>query len=87
VLERSRTLCVGVDMRCYWLAPSGSQPQVRGLSCGVVAKSATAGEVASGMIGVLAGSLLGDRIPTAATRWVAAVLFVGFGVAMLVGWP
>ena len=48
---------------------------------------ATAGEVASGALGVLAGSLVGDRIPAAAMRWVSALLFVAFGIAMLVGWP
>ena len=48
---------------------------------------ATTGEVASGMLGVLAGSLVGDRIPAAAMRWVSAVLFIAFGIAMLVGWP
>ncbi len=48
---------------------------------------ATSGEVASGMIGVLAGSMIGDRIPRAALRWTSALLFVAFGVAMLIGWP
>ncbi len=48
---------------------------------------ATVGEVASGSIGVIAGSLVGDRIPPAVLRWVSAVLFVAFGVAMLAGWP
>ncbi len=48
---------------------------------------ATVGEVASGSIGVIAGSLVGDRIPPSVLRWVSAVLFVAFGVAMLAGWP
>jgi putative Ca2+/H+ antiporter (TMEM165/GDT1 family) len=48
---------------------------------------ATAGEVASGMIGVLAGSMIGDRIPATAMKWVSALLFVAFGIAMLAGWP
>jgi len=48
---------------------------------------ATAGEVASGMIGVLAGSLVGDKIPANVMKWVSALLFVGFGIAMLAGWP
>lgn len=48
---------------------------------------ATAGEVASGSIGVLAGSMVGDRIPATTMKWVSAVLFVAFGIAMLVGWP
>lgn len=48
---------------------------------------ATAGEVASGMIGVLAGSIVGDKIPATVMRWVSAALFVMFGLAMLAGWP
>ena len=48
---------------------------------------ATAGEVASGMLGVVAGSLLGDRIPAAILRRASAVLFIGFGLALLAGWP
>jgi putative Ca2+/H+ antiporter (TMEM165/GDT1 family) len=47
----------------------------------------TAGEVASGMIGVLAGSMVGDRIPATTLKWVSALLFVAFGLAMLAGWP
>lgn len=47
----------------------------------------TAGEVASGMIGVLAGSMVGDRVPATVMKWVSALLFVAFGVAMLAGWP
>ncbi len=48
---------------------------------------ATIGEVASGMIGVVAGSLVGGRISDTVLRWVSVVLFVVFGVALLVGWP
>jgi putative Ca2+/H+ antiporter (TMEM165/GDT1 family) len=48
---------------------------------------ATSGEVASGMIGVLAGRLLGDRIPDVALRWMSGALFIAFGAAMLAGWP
>ncbi|WP_420452145.1 TMEM165/GDT1 family protein [Ilumatobacter sp.] len=48
---------------------------------------ATAGAVASGMIGAYAGTMVGDRIPDAALRWASAVLFTLFGVAMLAGWP
>lgn len=48
---------------------------------------ATAGEVASGMIGAVAGNLVGDRIPETALRWLSALLFIGFGLAMLIGWP
>lgn len=47
----------------------------------------TVGEVASGMIGVLAGSLVGDRIPDVAMRWLSSSLFVVFGLALLLGWP
>ncbi len=48
---------------------------------------ATAGEVASGMIGAVAGTVVGDRISAKTLRYVSAGLFVVFGVAMLVGWP
>ena len=47
----------------------------------------TAGEVSSGMIGVVAGSMVGDRIPATAMKWMSALLFVAFGIAMLAGWP
>ncbi|MGK0332420.1 MAG: putative Ca2+/H+ antiporter (TMEM165/GDT1 family) [Minisyncoccia bacterium] len=47
----------------------------------------TAGEVASGIIGVLAGSMVGDRIPATTLKWVSALLLVAFGLAMLAGWP
>ncbi|MGK0275723.1 MAG: putative Ca2+/H+ antiporter (TMEM165/GDT1 family) [Ilumatobacter sp.] len=47
----------------------------------------TAGEVSSGMIGVLAGSMVGDRISATTMKWVSALLFVAFGIAMLAGWP
>jgi putative Ca2+/H+ antiporter (TMEM165/GDT1 family) len=39
------------------------------------------------MIGVLAGSMVGDRIPATTLKWVSALLFVAFGLAMLAGWP
>lgn len=48
---------------------------------------ATMGEVASGTVGVVAGSLVGGRIPESTMRWMSGVLFVGFGIAMLAGWP
>lgn len=48
---------------------------------------ATAGEVASGMIGAVAGTFVGDRISATAIRIFSAVLFITFGVVMLVGWP
>ena len=47
----------------------------------------TAGEVASGIIGVLAGSMVGDQIPATTLEWISALLFVAFGLAMLAGWP
>ena len=47
---------------------------------------ATAGEVASGTIGVLAGSMMGERIRPHALRWISASLFVAFGVIMITGW-
>ncbi len=46
---------------------------------------ATAGEVASGMIGAVAGSMVGDRIPQGVLRWVSSLLFAAFGVLMLIG--
>ena len=48
---------------------------------------ATAGEVASGMIGAVAGTIVGDRIPARVLRFSSAVLFAAFGLAMLAGWP
>ncbi len=48
---------------------------------------ATAGAAASGMIGVVAGSLIGDRIPAAVMSWLSATLFVTFGLALLASWP
>ena len=46
---------------------------------------ATAGEVTSGMIGAVAGSMVGDRIPQGALRWASALLFAVFGLLMLIG--
>lgn len=46
---------------------------------------ATAGEVSSGMVGAFAGMALGDRIRPGVLRAMSAVLFAGFGVAMLLG--
>ena len=46
---------------------------------------ATLGEVTSGMVGAIAGSMVGDRIPSSALRWASAVLFALFGVSMLIG--
>jgi putative Ca2+/H+ antiporter (TMEM165/GDT1 family) len=46
---------------------------------------ATLGEVTSGMIGALAGSVVGDRIRPAALRLASALLFALFGALMLIG--
>ncbi len=47
---------------------------------------ATAGAVASSMVGAFAGRSLGDRLPETAFRWASAVVFAVFGVAMIAGW-
>ena len=47
---------------------------------------ATLGAASSGMVGALAGNLIGDRVPTRALSVASAVLFAAFGVAMLAGW-
>jgi putative Ca2+/H+ antiporter (TMEM165/GDT1 family) len=47
---------------------------------------ATLGAASSGMVGALAGNLIGDRIPARALHFASAVLFAAFGVAMLAGW-
>ena len=46
---------------------------------------ATLGEVTSGMVGAVAGSMVGDRIPSGVLRWASATLFAIFGVLMLIG--
>ena len=46
---------------------------------------ATAGEVASGMVGAFAGRAIGDRLKPEWLRWASAVLFALFGVLMLLG--
>lgn len=48
---------------------------------------ATLGEVTSGMVGAIAGSMVGDRIPSSVLSWASAILFALFGVSMLVGFP
>lgn len=45
---------------------------------------ATLGILASGGLGVVAGRLLADRVDPQWLRWGAALLFAGFGCAMLV---
>ena len=47
---------------------------------------ATLGAASSGMVGAVAGNLIGDRVPTRALAIASAVLFTMFGVAMLAGW-
>ena len=47
---------------------------------------ATLGAAASGMVGAVAGNMIGDRVPTRALGIASAVLFAVFGVAMLAGW-
>ena len=47
---------------------------------------ATLGAASSGMVGAVAGNLIGDRIPARALQFASAALFTLFGVAMLVGW-
>ncbi len=47
---------------------------------------ATLGAAASGMVGAVAGSVVGDRIAVRTLHLASAALFVAFGVAMLAGW-
>ncbi len=47
---------------------------------------ATLGAASSGMVGAIAGNLIGDRIPARALQFASAALFSLFGVAMLAGW-
>ena len=47
---------------------------------------ATIGAAASGMVGAAAGRSLGHRISERAVSIGSALLFAGFGVAMLAGW-
>jgi putative Ca2+/H+ antiporter (TMEM165/GDT1 family) len=47
---------------------------------------ATIGAAASGMVGAAAGRSLGHRISERAVSIGSAMLFAGFGVAMLAGW-
>lgn len=47
---------------------------------------ATLGAASSGMVGAVAGRSIGHRISTRAVNVASAVLFAGFGVAMLAGW-
>ena len=47
---------------------------------------ATLGAASSGMVGAVAGNFIGDRIPERALHIASALLFTGFGIAMLAGW-
>jgi putative Ca2+/H+ antiporter (TMEM165/GDT1 family) len=47
---------------------------------------ATLGAASSGMVGAVAGNLIGDRIPARALHLASAALFIAFGTAMLAGW-
>ncbi len=47
---------------------------------------ATLGAAASGMVGAVAGNLIGDRVPARALQLASAAIFAVFGVAMLAGW-
>jgi putative Ca2+/H+ antiporter (TMEM165/GDT1 family) len=47
---------------------------------------ATLGAASSGMVGAVAGSLIGDRIPVRTLQLLSAALFAAFGLAMLAGW-
>jgi putative Ca2+/H+ antiporter (TMEM165/GDT1 family) len=47
---------------------------------------ATLGAASSGMVGAIAGNMIGHRISPRALQFASAVLFTLFGVAMLAGW-
>ena len=47
---------------------------------------ATLGAASSGMVGAVAGRSIGHRISPRAVNVASAVLFAGFGIAMLAGW-
>lgn len=47
---------------------------------------ATLGAASSGMVGAVAGRSIGHRISPRAVDVASAVLFAGFGIAMLAGW-
>jgi putative Ca2+/H+ antiporter (TMEM165/GDT1 family) len=47
---------------------------------------ATLGAATSGMVGAVAGSVIGDRVPVRVLHLASALLFAAFGVAMLAGW-
>jgi putative Ca2+/H+ antiporter (TMEM165/GDT1 family) len=47
---------------------------------------ATLGAASSGMVGAVAGNMIGHRISPRALQFASAALFTLFGVAMLAGW-
>jgi putative Ca2+/H+ antiporter (TMEM165/GDT1 family) len=47
---------------------------------------ATFGAAASGMVGAIAGNMIGHRVSPRALQFASAVLFTLFGVTMLAGW-
>ena len=47
---------------------------------------ATLGAASSGMVGAVAGNMIGHRIAPRALQFASAALFALFGVAMLAGW-
>jgi Ca2+/H+ antiporter, TMEM165/GDT1 family len=47
---------------------------------------ATLGAATSGMVGAVAGKVIGDRVPMRLLHLASALLFAAFGVAMLAGW-
>ena len=47
---------------------------------------ATLGAASSGMVGAVAGNMIGHRISPRALQFASAALFALFGVAMLAGW-
>jgi len=47
---------------------------------------ATLGAASSGMVGAVAGNMIGHRISARALQFASAVLFALFGVTMLAGW-
>jgi Ca2+/H+ antiporter, TMEM165/GDT1 family len=47
---------------------------------------ATLGAASSGMVGAVAGNLIGDRVSNSVLQFASAALFSLFGVAMLAGW-
>jgi putative Ca2+/H+ antiporter (TMEM165/GDT1 family) len=47
---------------------------------------ATLGAASSGMVGAVAGNMIGHRVSARALQFASAALFALFGIAMLAGW-